>query len=109
MQKLNRWTFEAQIMQNDWCTPATAVVYSYMLSRFTWFKTNKLEYFDSQEQIAAATAISASTVKRSIQILCENKYLDSIAVKHGRFLNNKYVVIDVHGTYSNLPRLKVVQ
>jgi hypothetical protein len=105
-QKLKNWTFESRIMQNEWCTPATAVIYSFMLNRYFWFKGKKLDYFESMEEIAEATHISIITVKRSIALLEDKEFLFATKIRTGRFYSNKYYIKDVYGTYANLPAKK---
>lgn len=100
--EFNKWTFVSNILLNEWCTANTAIVYSYMLSRYTWFKSKGQDYFESQEAIMNAVHLSESTIKRSIKTLKEHGYLDVKSIRCQQFKKNVYVVLDKHGTYDNL-------
>lgn len=102
-QTLVNWTHESRLRTLGFSLGAT-VVYSYMLSRFVWFRERKLDYFESQESIEEATGISLRSVKAHVKELSEGGLLTITKMGGGKFLRNKYIVVDRFGTYKNLPK-----
>lgn len=102
-ETLVNWTHESRLMTLGFSLGAT-VVYSYMLSRFTWFRDESKDYFESQESIEKATGISLRSVKAHIKELSEGGLLTITKIGGGKHLRNKYFVVDRFGTYKNLPQ-----
>jgi len=67
-----------------------------MLSRYQYFSKTKKNYFESQESIAKACALSRKTVNESISELQKRKYIE-VNMKSKTTLY--YVLKDCFGVY----------
>lgn len=74
-------------------TSEEKMLWSWMLDRYQFFKTNNNVWFDNQDEIAAYTGFSVSTVKRFIKKLSVSGVL-FIATKNmgGARVSNSYVI-----------------
>lgn len=91
------------------CTYCHAIVYSYLLCKYYWFKKQNKEYFESQETIAESCRSKYSTVRNSIKWL-EEKGLVKVAKVHTRQYNkNAYVVEDRYMEYTTGDNIPIIQ
>jgi hypothetical protein len=56
--------------------PSQKFIWLWMESRFKFFSASGKQYFDNQDEIAAATGTSVSTVKRFILVLKKHGYIE---------------------------------
>jgi hypothetical protein len=56
--------------------PSQKFIWLWMESRFKFFSASGKQYFDNQDEIAAATGTSVSTVKRFILVLKKHGYVE---------------------------------
>jgi hypothetical protein len=100
---LTSYQFAAQLMRDyEDCTYCHAIIYSYMLCKYSWFNSKGKQFYESQEQIAESAPSSYGSVRNSVRWL-ENKGLVKVAkAKLGFHNNNVYEVIDKYGMYDYL-------
>ena len=85
----------------------TCYVYSYMLCKYSWFKSKNQSFFESQDSIAESCNISVSVVKKAIRFL-ENKGFVKIGKIPSKDNNkNVYVVEDKYGMYNYTKKASV--
>lgn len=96
-------TFMFEILDNDWCTPTTAIVYFFMLNRYQHFKKLGKDYYETQKDIVLGTRASEKTVKTCIKVLKDRGYLTVSKHKSSnqQYANNTYVVLDKFNLFSN--------
>jgi len=105
MQKTSTWfRLPAELLCNKELSTSTKIVYCYMLSRYQYFSRTRKNYFESQESIAKACALSRKTVNEAISELQKNSYIE-VNMKSKTTLH--YVLRDCFGVYekesSNCP------
>lgn len=99
---LRRYTFAADILgDHKDCSYSTAIIYSYMLCRYNWFKSMGKQFFESTTEIADNCHSKDATVRLAIQWLKKEGYLDVGKKKGMLHNNNTYIVHDKFGLYKN--------
>lgn len=101
-QKLSTIKFVFGIMDEyEDCTYCHALVYSYLLCKYNWFKKQNSTFFESQERIAESCRSKYGSVRVSVKWL-ESKGLLEITKSHsGQHNRNVYVVHDRYNAYKD--------
>lgn len=86
-----------KLLCSDNVSTSAKIVYSYMLSKYWYFKSLGKLYFESQESIAQACGLSRKTVNESISALQKVGYL--VAVQKTKTTLH-YDVKDVFDVYT---------
>lgn len=82
-----------------------AIVYSYMLNRYWFFKKIGNEYYENIKDIAIATRQPEITIKRCISALKQKEHIDVSKRKAKIGNSNVYVVHDLYMLYTERPKL----
>lgn len=99
---LTRVTYSFEITRDyKDCKVTTALVYSYMLCRYEFFKSKNQQFFESTAEMADSINISESTVRLAIDWLKANDFVDVSKKKGMKHFNNCYVVHDKYNLYSD--------
>jgi hypothetical protein len=101
-KRLDSFTFVAKLIDEYEVALGFAVVYSYMLCKFTWFRTQGRQYYESQEKIAEGCRVSSMTVKKAIKWLSSNGFIDVSKKKGALYYNNQYFVHDKYSVYNKV-------
>lgn len=105
---LNSWPYVAGIVDEfSDCTYTTAIVYSYMLCKHSWFKTKGQGYFESQEQIAESARIPLRSTKTAIKWLSQKGLLKIKKQGSGMHSHNVYDVVDKYSVHKPTQLKKV--
>jgi len=83
-------------------TLTTATVYSYLLCKYTWFNSQKKEYFESQPEIVRGSRVSLSAVKVAVKFLEQNGLVKVMKRKTLAFNKNLYSVFDKYKIYDKI-------
>jgi len=94
------YSFEITREYKD-CKVTTALVYSYMLCRYEFFKSKNQRFFESTAEMADSINISESTVRLAIDWLKANGFVEVSKKKGMKHFNNCYVVQDKYNLYTN--------
>ena len=81
------------------CTYCHALVYSYLLCKYSWFKSQKNDFFESQERIAESCRSKYGSVRVSIKWLESKGLLEICKSYSGNHNRNVYVVHDRYSAY----------
>jgi len=100
LEDLSYVRFPIKMLDLDWVSNADAVIYAFMLNRFTFFKGIGKGYFENIKDIALGSRQDESTVKRTLKKLSEHGYIQINKVKVMVGVSNNYVVLDVHSVLS---------
>ena len=84
------------------CTYCHAIVYSYILCKFMWFKNQKKEYFESQTTIAEGCRSKYGSVRGSIRWLESKGLVNVTKVKSKDHNKNAYLVYDRYEAYKDM-------
>lgn len=77
-------------------TPATKLLYRYMLDRYQHFSRLDKKFFDNQEAMAEAMGVTSRTILNTIKDLVEFGLVQKTATKTvGAAHSNSYVVLDI--------------
>lgn len=107
---LGSWPYVAGIVDEFTdCTYTTAIVYSYMLCKYSWFKTKGQGYFESQEQIADSARIPLRSTKTAIKWLSQKGLLKIKKQGCGMHSHNVYDVVDKYSVHKVMQPKKVEQ
>jgi len=71
-----------------------------MLCKYTWFRKNGKDYYESQESISEGSRTAIASTKTAIKWLRENGFIVVTKKKGSLHFNNQYVVKDTYGVYS---------
>lgn len=96
---LNRITLSYGLIDEYNASLNTAVVYSYMLCKYMWFKSKDKEFFESQPEIVKGSRVSLTVLKAAIKYLVEIKLITIKKRKAQNFTLNVYTVVDRYGIY----------
>lgn len=100
--KLDSFRFVAKLIDDYDAPLGYVVVYSYMLCKYSWFKSQGKFYYESQEKIAEGARLSAMTVKKAVKWLSANNFIEVSKKKGALYYNDQYVVEDKYGIYSKI-------
>jgi hypothetical protein len=100
---LPKITLSYGLMDEYDATLHTATVYSYLLCKYTWFKSQDKEYFESQPEIVRGSRVSLSAVKVAVKFLLDKGLVQIKKRKALNFCLNVYTVVDKYKVYDNLP------
>lgn len=107
---LKRWSYVVGIVDEfEDCTYTTAIVYSYMLCKYVWFRTLKQDYFETQEQIATSSRIALRSTKTAIKWLTAKGFLKIKKNGRGLSCNNVYEVVDKYDCYTDIQKPKATK
>lgn len=82
------------------CTYCHAIVYSYLLCKYSWFSKQNKEYFESQETIAESCRSKYGSVRGSIRWLESKGLVKVTKIKTKQHNKNAYIVEDRYAEYS---------
>lgn len=100
---LPKITLSYGLMDEYDATLHTATVYSYLLCKYTWFKSQGKEYFESQPEIVRGSRVSLSAVKVAVKFLIDKGLVTVKKRKTLAFNKNVYTVVDKYKIYDKLP------
>lgn len=106
---LNRITLSYGLIDEYNASLNTAVVYSYMLCKYMWFKSKDKEFFESQPEIVKGSRVSLTVLKASIKFLVEKGLITIKKRKAQNFTLNVYTVVDRYGIYEWLKKSKKIK
>lgn len=89
------------------CTYCHAIVYSYLLCKYSWFKSQGKQLFESQEKIAESCRSKYGSVRGSVRWLLAKGLITVGKVHSGLHNKNVYTVDDRYGAYTDMQK-KVV-
>jgi hypothetical protein len=89
--------FPMEMLSLNWATSSDAIVYAFMLNRYTFFRSIDKPYFENLEDVATGSRQSIATVKRSIKKLQINGFIDIRKIKVFVGCSNNYTVNDIFG------------
>lgn len=99
---LKHFTYAADlVLEYDDCKHNTAIVYSYMLCRYEFFKSKNQGFFESTAEIADSLRMAESTVRLAIDWLKKNELIFVDKKRGIKHFNNIYTVVDKFKLYTN--------
>lgn len=99
-----------EMMDNSWVTAADAIIYTFMLNRYLFFKNLGKTYHENIEDIAKGSRQSVSSVNRTIKKLQEKNYIEVSKIKVKVGSSNSYIVHDIHKVNEqSTPKVPVTQ
>ena len=109
-KKLSNIKFVFGVMDEyEDCTYCHALIYSYLLCKYSWFKSKGQQFFESQEKIAESCRSKYGSVRGSVRWLQSKGLITVRKVKSVDYLKNIYFVEDRYGAYLNMTKDNYVE